>query len=93
MDYAKGSEWRRWELHIHTPFTQKNDNFDGASHDEKWNKYYDDICSYIGTGEDLLKNITAMAITDYLSIDNYKKVVSDKRLPSSISIFFLIRML
>lgn len=26
MESTKGSEWRRWELHIHTPDTQKNDN-------------------------------------------------------------------
>ena len=35
MNYDKGSEWRRWELHIHTPGTQKNDNFYGATYDEK----------------------------------------------------------
>lgn len=84
MNYEKGSEWRRWELHIHTPGTQKNDNFYGASYDEKWDKYYEDIHTYIGTGEDLLKNIAVIAITDYLSIDNYKKVVADKRLPDSV---------
>lgn len=86
MNYEKGSEWRRWELHIHTPGTQKNDNFDGASYDEKWNKYYEDIHTYIGTGEDPLKNIAVIAITDYLSIDNYKKVVADKRLPDSVKL-------
>lgn len=86
MNYEKGSEWRRWELHIHTPCTQKNDNFDGTSYEEKWNKYYEYVRTYIGTGEDSLKNIAVMAITDYLSIDNYKKVVADKRLPPSIKL-------
>ena len=86
MNYDKGSDWRRWELHIHTPGTQKNDNFCGASYDEKWNKYYEDIHTYIGTGEDPLKNIAVIAITDYLSIDNYKKVVADKRLPDSVKL-------
>ena len=56
MNYEKGSEWRRWELHIHTPGTQKNDNFAGVSCDDKWNKYYEDIHAYIGNGEDPLKN-------------------------------------
>lgn len=55
MNYEKGSEWRRWELHIHTPGTQKNDNFAGVSCDDKWNKYYEDIHAYIGNGEDPLK--------------------------------------
>ena len=36
MESTKGSEWRRWELHIHTPDTQKNDNFTGSSSEEKW---------------------------------------------------------
>ena len=22
--FIRGSEWRRWDLHIHTPFTRKN---------------------------------------------------------------------
>ncbi len=86
MNLQKGSKWRRWELHIHTPGTQKNDNFDGATSNEKWDKYYQDICTYIKTGEDPLRNIAVMAVTDYLSIDNYKKIVSDNRLPSSIKL-------
>ena len=86
MNYEKGSEWRRWELHIHTPGTQKNDNFACVSCDDKWNKYYEDIHAYIGNGEDPLKNIAVIAITDYLSIDNYKKVVADRNLPSSVKL-------
>lgn len=86
MSFEKGSEWRRWELHIHTPETKKNDNFDGVDSVTKWNKYYEDIVKYIGCGNDPLKNIAVMAITDYLSIDNYKKVITDKKLPSSIKL-------
>ena len=85
-EFARGSEWRRWELHIHTPDTKKNDNFNGTSLDEKWNNYYHDINEYIGNGEDPLKSIAVVAITDYLSIDNYKKVISDNRLPASIKL-------
>lgn len=25
--FEKGSEWRRWDLHVHTPETKKNDNY------------------------------------------------------------------
>jgi hypothetical protein len=28
--FKKGSEWRKWDLHIHTKGTNKNDNFDSA---------------------------------------------------------------
>jgi hypothetical protein len=31
--FKKGSEWRKWDLHIHTKGTNKNDNFDSADFD------------------------------------------------------------
>lgn len=82
--YNRGSEWRRWDLHIHTPETQKNDQYQGDSPDEKWDKYYEDIKDYIGDGSDPLKNIAVIGITDYMSIENYKKVMKDGKLPQSI---------
>ena len=82
--YPRGSEWRRWDLHMHTPETIKNDQFEGSSIDEKWDKFYSDISTYIGDGTDPLKNISVIGITDYLSIKNYKKVVLDNRLPNSV---------
>jgi hypothetical protein len=78
MDYHRGSEWRRWEMHLHTPFTQKNDQFVGDSSEKKWDNFYNSINSYVEDGSDPLKTICAIAITDYLSIDNYLKVCNDK---------------
>ena len=40
MDYLRGSEWRRWDLHLHTPETKKNDQYAGASAKEKWDAFY-----------------------------------------------------
>ena len=84
--FERGSEWRRWDLHIHTPGTIKNDQYEGSSSEEKWNNFYDAISSYIGDASDPLKAIEVIGITDYLSIDNYLKIVADKRLPKSISL-------
>lgn len=84
--YVRGSEWRRWELHLHTPFTKKEDRFVGETPEDKWNNFYRTIDDYIGDGKDPLKNISAIAITDYLSVENYLKVESDKRLPSSVKL-------
>ena len=84
--YCRGSEWRRWDLHIHTPDTQKNDQYEGNTSEEKWNKYYEDIAKYVGDGTDPQKNIVVMGITDYMSLDNYKKIVQDNRLPKSIKL-------
>ena len=53
----RGSEWRRWELHMHTPQTKKNDNFQGSSPEEKWSKFYSDIKEYIGDGENIDKAV------------------------------------
>jgi len=82
--YNRGSEWRRWDLHIHTPETQKNDQYQGETVEKKWDKYYKDINDYIGDGTDPLKNIAVLGITDYMSIENYKKVIKDDRLPKSV---------
>lgn len=84
----RGSEWRRWELHLHTPFTKKADQYTGKTTDEKWDNFYTSIANYIGDGSDPLRSICAIAITDYLSIDNYLKVCADKRLPDSVKLVF-----
>lgn len=85
-EYQRGSEWRRWDLHIHTPETKRNDLFKGASIDEKWNSYYTAIDDYIEDGQDLNKSIAVIGITDYLCIDNYKKVINDNRLPATVKL-------
>lgn len=61
-----GSEWRLWDLHIHTPGTKKNDQFTGATLDEKWQNYIDSI-------NNSTEAISVIGITDYFSIENYFK--------------------
>lgn len=85
-NYPRGSEWRRWDLHIHTPNTKKNDQFSGATTEEKWNNYYSDIIKYVGDGTNPNKTIAVIGITDYLSLDNYLKVITDKKLPESVKL-------
>ena len=86
QDYRRGSQWRRWDLHVHTPETKKNDMFFGRTSEDKWNAFYSDIEKYIGDGTDPVKAIAAIGITDYLSIDNYIKVKADKKLPKCIDL-------
>ena len=86
LNYKRGSEWRRWDLHVHTPQTLKNDQYEGKTVDEKWDNFYNTIVDYIGDGTDPLKKIEVIGITDYLSIDNYNKVMTDGRLPDSIKL-------
>lgn len=61
----RGSEWGRWDLHVHTKGTAKNDNFGNIS--------FDDYCIELFK-KALQSNIKAIGITDYFSIENYKKV-------------------
>lgn len=84
MNYERGSEWRRWDLHVHTPGTLKNDQYAGNSLDEKWENFYNKIKEYVGDGSDIRKKIEVIGITDYNSIKNYKKVLSDNRLPDCV---------
>lgn len=85
MEYTKGSEWRRWDLHIHTPGTKKNNQFKGSTIDEQWNNFYNDIISYIEC-DDETKKVSVLGITDYFSIDNYRKIMSDDILPKKFDL-------
>lgn len=60
----RGSEWRKWDLHIHTPGTAKNDNYGNS--DEVWERYIDALEK---------SDVTVFGITDYFSMDNYYKVL------------------
>lgn len=64
-EFERGSEWRKWDLHVHTKGTNKNDNFTSTN--------FDEFCATLFR-KALEKNIQAIGITDYFSIDNYKKV-------------------
>lgn len=62
----RGSEWRIWDLHVHTPLSIEN-NYGCANDEEGWNKY-------ITALEQLPLDIKVLGINDYLFIDGYKKV-------------------
>lgn len=63
--FERGSEWRKWDLHIHTKGTNKNDNFSSSD--------FKEFCITLFK-KALEKNIQAIGITDYFSIDNYKEI-------------------
>ena len=66
----RGSEWRIWDLHVHTPFSLEH-NYK-CSHDEDiWEKYIDAL-------EHLPDDIKVLGINDYLFIDGYRKILDYK---------------
>ena len=52
---SRGSEWHRWEPHIHAPGTILNNQFGAA---DPWGAYLTKL-------ENVRPNIEAIAVTDY----------------------------
>lgn len=72
---TRGSEWHRWEPHIHGPGTVLNNNFGGG---DAWD-------AYLTALESCTPPIEAVAVTDYYVTDTYEEVVRHKmagRLPN-----------
>lgn len=70
MNDPRGSIWRKWDLHVHTPVSLVN-NYEGSNLDEKWDRFIRDI-------EALPQEFKVIGINDYLFLDGYKKVLGYK---------------
>jgi len=68
--WPKGSEWRRWDLHIHTPESKLGAPFPGL----KWDDY---VTAVETAAKDA--RISVIGVTDYMSIDGYEKLVHEKQ--------------
>jgi hypothetical protein len=76
----RGSEWRRWEPHIHAPGTIMNNQFSGAN---AWDDYLTKL-------EQATPVIEAIAVTDYYVTDTYQEVLRHRdagRIPNVALIF------
>lgn len=61
-DYRRGSEWRKWDLHLHAPGTKLNDGYtrkDGLPDLEQF-------CQIVHDSD-----VAVIAVTDYFSLDGY----------------------
>jgi hypothetical protein len=63
--YVTGSEWRRWDLHVHTPGTALNDQFGD------WEEYLAAI--------EADRAVKVIGVTDYMMITNYSKLKASKQ--------------
>ncbi|MBO1358942.1 AAA family ATPase [Acetobacter sacchari] len=63
----RGSEWRKWDLQVHTPASHLNNQF-GSD----WDVYVQNLFRMA-----LTKGIAVIGLTDYFTIDGYKKVKED----------------
>jgi energy-coupling factor transporter ATP-binding protein EcfA2 len=71
----RGSEWRKWDLHLHAPGTKKSDGYRHESGDV-WDHY----CRILEQSD-----VYAFGIADYFSADGYFKAVEEftRRYPDS----------
>jgi hypothetical protein len=77
MSYPLGSEWRKWDLHVHPPGTKLSDGYDPSELDE--------FCKVIEESD-----VAVVGITDYFSADGYFTFVERffELYPESDKVFF-----
>ncbi|MGD0028292.1 MAG: TrlF family AAA-like ATPase [Candidatus Bathyarchaeia archaeon] len=66
---TKGSLWRKWDFHLHSPSSILSNGYGNPEVEETWEKYVTAIEKIAKE-----KEIAAIGITDYFTIDGYKKV-------------------
>lgn len=72
MNSVYGSEWRKWDFHVHTPYSVLNNQFGinaSGDSDTGFDRYVQQLFS-----KAIEKDIWAIGITDYFSIDGYKRI-------------------
>jgi hypothetical protein len=65
--YPKGSEWRKWDLHVHTPASILYSEFG-----DNWDSYVQILFR-----KAIENKIYAIGITDYYFIEGYKKIKTE----------------
>jgi ABC-type lipoprotein export system ATPase subunit len=67
--YPKGAEWRKWDLHVHTP-NSIYQRF-GENNDYTWEMYISDL-------ENLPKSFAVLGINDYLFLEGYTRLKNEQ---------------
>lgn len=66
----KGSQWRKWDLHVHTPISIHQEY--GGDREEVWDKYVEQL-------ENLKHPYSVIGVNDYFTIEGYKKLSNYQR--------------
>ncbi len=70
LERARGTAWRIWDLHVHTPASIVQHY--GADTDETWAQFIDEL-------EALPEDMTVIGINDYWFLNGYKRVVEARK--------------
>jgi ABC-type lipoprotein export system ATPase subunit len=69
-NYSKGAEWRKWDLHVHTPSSVYQRY--GPDNEVTWENYIQDL-------ESLPSEFAVIGVNDYLFIDGYSRLISEQK--------------
>ncbi|HEY0077818.1 MAG TPA: hypothetical protein VGB73_04165 [Pyrinomonadaceae bacterium] len=70
MNDTRGSLWRKWDLHVHTPESFVH-NYNGEK-EKAWARFLDDL-------EALPPEFKVLGINDYIFVEGYKRVLAAKQ--------------
>ena len=72
---TRGSEWHKWDVHVHTPYSILNNNygFNPFEKDDSFEQNFDNYVKELFTRA-IREDIKAIGITDYFMIDGYKTI-------------------
>ncbi len=62
--YLRGSEWRRWDLHVHTPYSVLNNGFGGD-----FRQYARELFERA-----IQRDISVIGVTDYFTVRGYREL-------------------
>ncbi len=79
--FPRGSEWRKWDLHVHPPGTKLNDRYERKDGKLDWDRF----CQIVHESD-----VQAIGIADYFSLDGFFdfKENYNQRYPDSDKVFF-----
>ncbi len=66
-NFPRGSEWRKWDLHIHTPASGMANQYGDA-----WDRYVKELFTLA-----IERQVAVLGITDYFTIEGYEKIKTD----------------
>lgn len=84
MNDPRGSQWRKWDLHVHTPESLVH-NYHNS---DPWPDFIDDL-------EALPPEFSVIGINDYIFLDGYRRIIAERskgRLPNILCFLPVIEL-
>lgn len=74
--WPRGSEWRRWDLHVHTPESRLGSPFSEST----WEQFVTGVETAAAEAK-----ISVIGVTDYMTLDGYEKLRTEWKTNSRLS--------